>query len=387
MPKIRLLYIITKLELGGAQKQLLSLVASLDKERFEIFLFTAHDGLLMKEALGIEAISVARSRFLDRPLNTIKDILALFEICLYIKKNKIDIVHTHSSKAGIIGRLAAGLAKTKVIIHTVHGWSFNDYQPRLVREFIIWLERLAAFFTYKLIVVSKYDLKIGLQNHIGKEDKCQLISYGIDFSEFNVKDTSIRKELGINEGDLVIGTVACLKPQKSPLDFVRLCLLANQDGKLDAAAGRVKFVLVGDGVLRSRVERLIAKHNLRQSLILTGWRRDIPRILSALDVFALTSLWEGLPIALLEAMAANLPVLATDTGGVAEVVVNGKTGFLTQRQDVFSLSEKLLIMLKDKELRTQMGQNGRDCLRSDFTVENMVKTTQGLYLDTLNCRF
>ena len=104
-------------------------------------------------------------------------------------------------------------------------------------------------------------------------------------------------------------------------------------------------------------------------------------------MFVLTSLWEGLPIAVLEAMAANLPVIATDTGGVAEVVINGKTGFLTKKGDVKSLSEKLLIMLKNKELRKQMGQAARVCLRSEFTVENMVKTTQELYFDTLNCRF
>ena len=129
MHKTNLLYIITKLELGGAQKQLLSLIKGLDKQVYNIFLFTAKDGLLIKEALALDGLILNRSRFLERKINPLKDLLALIEIYGFIKKNRIQIVHTHSSKAGILGRLAAGLAKTKIIIHTVHGWSFHDYQP------------------------------------------------------------------------------------------------------------------------------------------------------------------------------------------------------------------------------------------------------------------
>jgi glycosyltransferase involved in cell wall biosynthesis len=379
VPKINILYIITKLELGGAQKQLLSLIRNLNKDKFNIFLFTARDGLLMDDALAIAGLTVERAHFLERRLNLLKDMLAIVEIYRFIKKNRIDIVHSHSSKAGVIGRLASWLAKVKIIIHTVHGWSFNDYQPCLVRGSIVWLERLLALCTQRLVVVSQYDLAKGRQNHIGNHDRYQLIRYGIDFNEFNLKDADIRKELGINPQDLVIGTVACLKPQKSPEDFLRLCLSINQAKDSPKRGGEVKFILVGDGVLRPQIERLIDKHNLRGSLILTGWRRDIPRILSGMDIFVLTSLWEGLPIAVLEAMAAGLPVVATDTGAVAEVVINGKTGFLTGRRDVRCLAEKLLIILRDDHLRKQMRQNAENSLSCDFSVANMVQATQLLY--------
>ncbi|MCX5702766.1 MAG: glycosyltransferase, partial [Candidatus Omnitrophica bacterium] len=128
---------VTKLELGGAQKQLLSLIAHLNKERFHLFLFVAQEGLLLSEALSIKGITIIKSRCLERAINPIKDLLALIEIYWFIKKNNIEVVHTHSSKAGILGRLAARLARIKVIIHTVHGWSFNDCQPALVRRFFI----------------------------------------------------------------------------------------------------------------------------------------------------------------------------------------------------------------------------------------------------------
>ena len=373
MRLINLLYVITKLELGGAQKQLLSLIRHLDKKRFRLFLFTAEDGLLLPEALSINGLTINKSTSLERPINLLKDLLALIEIYRFIKKNNIEIVHTHSSKAGILGRLAARLAKARVIIHTVHGWSFNDYQPRGKRLFFIWLERLVAQVTDKLIVVSTYDQKKGLVNRIGKENKYSLIRYGIDYTEFCIKDQNIREELGINTNDLVIGMVSCFKPQKSPQDFIRLAFLVKKTSP-DA-----RFLLVGDGILRERIKRLIRKFNLEKQVILTGWRRDIPRILSAIDVFVLTSLWEGLPISVLEAMAASRPVVSTHTGGVAEIIVEGKSGFLVPPKDMNKMSERLIVLLKDKDLRMRMGENARQGLNLNFFLTSMIENNQNLY--------
>src|SRR3989338_2775746 len=320
MNKINLLFVITKLELGGAQKQLLSLIRRLDKDRFNLFLFTSSHGLLVKEAQAIIGLSLYKSKYLERAINHLKDLLALFEIISFIRKNHIEILHTHSSKAGILGRLSARLAKVEVIIHTVHGWSFNDYQPRAERLFFIWLERLSARFSDKLVVVSYYDRQNGLDNNIGKENKYRLIRYGVDYTEFNIKDQNIREELGLNPNDLAVGMIACFKPQKSPRDFIRLAFLTKR------ISPDARFLLVGDGALRKTTEKLIHKFNLEKQIILTGWRRDIPRILSAIDVFVLTSLWEGLPISVLEAMATSKPVITTHTGGVAEIIIEGGAG-------------------------------------------------------------
>ncbi len=373
MQKINILYLITKLELGGAQKQLLSLISGLDKERFGVFLFTAKKGLMLPDAGSIDGLILRRSKWLERPINPFKDILAFFEIYALIKKNNIQIVHTHSSKAGILGRLSAGLAKVKFICHTVHGWSFNDFQPFFLRKIFILLERLSARFTDKLIVVSYCDKQKGLANRIGDPDKFQLIRYGIDYSGFTLRSRDIRKELGIDTEDLTVGMVSCFKPQKAPQDFIRLAFLVKQ------SMPSVKFILVGDGVLRGRIQAAINKFNLQRNVILTGWRRDIHRILSAIDVFALTSLWEGLPITVLEAVASSIPVIATNTGGIEEIIIDGKTGFLVLPHDIQGMSEKLILLLKDADLRRQIARNAKNNLNGDFALTNMVKNYQDLY--------
>lgn len=327
MRKINILYIVTQLELGGAQKQLLSLIRRLKKDHYNLFLFTAQDGLLMEEALSISDLTVHRSRHLKRPIDPFQDLLAMFEITRFIKKNKIDVVHTHSSKAGILGRWAGALAKSKIIIHTVHGWSFNDFQKPFVRRLYKELERFSAKFTDKIIVVSNHDRQKGLDSKIGSDTQYALLRYGIDRAQFGTKDPSIRKELGISRDALVIGTIACFKPQKALEDFVQLASLARQ------VLPRARFLLVGDGVLREKIEKLIAKFNFGTQFILAGWRRDIPSVLSAMDVFVLTSLWEGVPIAALEAMVSEVPVVATHTGGISEIIAEGRTGLLVPCYD------------------------------------------------------
>ncbi|MBL7081157.1 MAG: glycosyltransferase [Candidatus Omnitrophica bacterium] len=187
MQKINLLYVITKLELGGAQKQLLKLIIHLDKRRYNLSLITARDGVLIKDALSIKDLRLIRSRFLERPINPLRDLIALGQIYRFIKRNKIDIVHTHSSKAGILGRWAASFAGTKIIVHTIHGWSFNEYQNYLWRRIAICFEKITALITDQLIVVSSSDLQKGLKNHIGNKDKYKLIRYGIDYKKYTAK--------------------------------------------------------------------------------------------------------------------------------------------------------------------------------------------------------
>jgi glycosyltransferase involved in cell wall biosynthesis len=373
MHEINLLYVITKLELGGAQKQLLSLIKQLDKKKFKPFLFTTKEGLLLSEASAINGLTLKSSISFERALNPLKDLFALIEIYRFIKKNNIKVVHTHSSKAGILGRWAARLAGTEVIIHTVHGWSFNDYQPYLVRLLFVWLEKFTARFTDRIIVVSNHDKRKGIDSGIGQENKYALIRYGIDYAEFGINGQEAKKELGLNESDRLVCMISCFKPQKSPQDFVKLASLVNK------TIPDAKFLLVGDGALRKKVERLTRKLDLQSRVLLSGWRRDIPKILSAIDVFALTSLWEGLPISVLEAMASSKPVVATNTGGVAEVITEGRTGFLVPPKNTAVMSEKLVVLLKDERLRKQMGENARESLNSEFSLSGMVKNSQNLY--------
>ncbi len=373
MRKVNILYVITKLELGGAQKQLWHLIRQLNKERFNIFLFTAAEGLLMDDFLSLEGLTLKKSANLERRINFFKDFLACMEIYRYIKEHNIDIVHTHSSKGGIVGRFAARWARVKWIIHTVHGWSFNDFQSALRRVFFIWLERCAARFTDRLVVVSEHDRAKGLSHRIGDPVQYRRISYGINPDDFLSKDNGAKKGLGLKDTDLAVGMVACFKPQKSPQDFVRLASIMTK--KL----ARLKFILVGDGTLRSGVEKLIRQFDLKDDVILTGWRKDVCDILPALDVLVLTSLWEGVPVCVLEAMAAQKPVVATDTGGVAEIVRDGLTGYLVKPHDMAHMAERLRHLLEDEHLRRDMGSSAKKSLGEDFTVSNMSKNTEALY--------
>lgn len=381
MRKISILYVITKLELGGAQKQLLKLIEHLDQEKFLPFLFTAKDGLLLQEAQSITGLRLKKSRYLGRSINPLKDLLALAEIYLFIKNNKIDIVHTHSSKAGILGRWAARLAQVKIILHTVHGWSFNNYQNLLKQKIFKFLERLCARFSHKLVVVSNFDRDKGLAHHIGKAEKYCLIRYGIDYNEFDSsKYQNFKEKLGIRADYPVVGMISCFKPQKAPQDFIRAALLVNK------VIPQAKFILIGDGILRRNIEKLIKKFGLDGKVILTGWRRDIPTIFSATDIYVLTSLWEGLPITVLEAMRSSLPVVVTNTGGVGEIVKEAETGFLVSPQDNRELARKVIILLKDKNLRESIGKNARARLDSNFKLTNMVNNTELLYEDLIRDR-
>lgn len=376
MPKVNILYCITKLELGGAQKQLLSLISLLDKDRFNVFLFTGREGLLVEETRSLSLAKVKYSYLLKRRIDPIFDLLSFSELYMFIKKNKIDIVHTHSSKAGILGRLAAHCAKVKLIIHTVHGWSFNDCQPKLVKTLYVWLERLTARLTHRLIVVADYDKQKGLGAGIGREAQYCKIRYGIDPDEFCAKAKDRGQIFGIDKDTLVVGTVSCLKPQKSPQDFIKLAAMVTKEFP------NVKFILAGDGRLRRRSEALIKKLKLESKVILAGWRKDIHRVYQAMDVFVLTSLWEGLPVAALEAMASSVPVVATDTGGITEAVNNGYSGFLVLRRDMESMAAKVSLLLREASLRKGMGENA--CKETGkFLLTNMAKDTQGLYLALL----
>lgn len=376
--KINILYVITKLELGGAQKQLLSLVRGLDKEKFNPCIFTAYDGLLVDAARNIPGLRLIRCRFLERTIRPIKDILAFFFLYCFIKNNKIDIVHTHSSKAGILGRLAAKASGVRIIIHTVHGWSFHDYQSRIAYYFYLFLEKFCAHFSSAIIVVSQWDKRQAVRQLAGKQDKYKLIRYALNYEEFkkSTGGSQTRKEFGLSGTDLVVGMIACFKPQKSPLDFIKLAAAIKKDFP------HTKFILVGDGILRKKIYALINKLNLKEQIILTGWRNDIASILSCLDVFALTSLWEGLPIAVLEAMAAGLPVVATETGGISEVVVHGKTGYLVKPHNIGALRDRIKELLMKPYLRKEFAMSAAAILESqEYSLNNMLKNTTQLYLD------
>ncbi|MDP2912344.1 MAG: glycosyltransferase family 4 protein, partial [Candidatus Omnitrophota bacterium] len=370
--------VITKPELGGAQLSTLSLVSNLPKDKYAISVITSSRGILKADFEKLKNIRTYFSPFLIRPINPIVDILAFIHIYSIYRCNGFKIIHTHSSKAGLLGRWAAFFARAPVILHTAHGWPFNDYQPLLVKRFYIFLERIIALFTTKIICVSKKDIETGLKYKIAPLEKFILIRYGISLPEFKKSSSQKehkKKELGINNNDPVVGMISCLKPQKAPLDYVKACI-----DIYDKMPG-VNFLLVGDGVLRKRCKEELAKSGLNGRFIFTGWRRDVADILDIIDVVVLTSKWEGMPIAIIEALSKGKPVVVTDTGGVRELIKYGITGYVTKPGECKETAEMVLRVLKDRVLYNKMSYEARLSIDESFDIAVMVDKIDSLYMN------
>lgn len=376
MPKIKVAHIITQLEMGGAQENTLYTVTHLNPQAYDCFLITGKGGILDKKAiadLGTKAIFVSS---LVRPLHPWNDLVSLFAIYRLCRKEKFDIVHTHSSKAGILGRWAAKLAGVKIIVHTFHGFGFNDFQKPWTRWFFIWAERITAVITAKMVVVSLENTRKALACKIGTPEKYIVIHSGIkvqDYLTLTIDKALARKKIGLAENVPVVGMVACFKPQKAPLDFIRIAQLVKN--KLP----QVKFLLVGDGVLRPAIEALIKKLSLENTVLLLGWRDDVPALIKLMDVCVLTSLWEGLPRVILEAFVSGIPVVATPADGTREVIKEGLTGFLVDFHDLESFAAKITACLEDPEKNKKVIANAAQLVTGSFNIEIMVQEIAHLY--------
>ena len=381
MDKTTVVHIITKLELGGAQQNTLFTVAHLDRNAYSPVLISGIEGILVDEAKQLKDVNIYFLSELVREIKPLKDLKALVKIRRVLKQIRSDvqsskvIVHTHSSKAGIIGRWAARLAGIRLVVHSVHGFSFNDYQPTLVRALYIFLERITARITTAFVTVSGADREEGIRKGIFKKDDVILIRSGIDIEQFgDLPDDriSLRGSLGIDQDAPAVAMIACFKPQKAPLDFVRVAKRVL-DEREDAL-----FYLVGDGLLRPQVEKLIEELNIGDKIVLLGWRRDIPEIMHSIDLLVLTSLWEGLPRVLPQAMASSVPVVATNVNGAPEAIRDGLNGYLLPPGDIAGMAKKIVYLINNPDEARAMGRKGRK-LVEEFDVWKMVKQQEVLY--------
>lgn len=377
----RVLHLITRLELGGAQQNTLFCVEHHDRRRFEVDLVAGSGGALDSAARGIAGAGVLLVPWLRHSIAPWVDLLALLRLRAHFRCRQIDLVHTHSSKAGILGRLAARLAGVRAVVHTVHGWSFNPTQPAWRRRAFTGLERMAAGLTDKLIVVAQHDRERGLALGIGQREQYEVVHSGIDIARFSQTGggrEAIRRALGFEPGHTVVGTVSCLKPQKAPLDFVRAAAAAHaQDPEL-------RFFIAGDGDLRPQIEQLARELGLDGGVLkLLGWRTDVPELLRAMDVFLLTSLFEGLPRVVLQAMAAGVPVVATAVDGTPEVVEDRRTGLLVPAGRPERAAAAILEMARDPTLRQECVRRGRERIDGRFEIREMVQKLDRIYLSLL----
>ena len=368
-------HIITKLELGGAQQNTLFTVSHLDATRFRPILITGEPGVLDQEARALEGVSFHQIPSLVRPIRPLRDALALLLLTTLLRRLKPAIVHTHSSKAGVLGRLAAWAAGVPIIIHTIHGFGFTRYQHALHRWILIASERLVSRLTTRFFCVSEASRRTGIELGLFSPERSTVIRSGVDLAAFRREPAdreAKRRELGCEPGQPLVGMVAPLKPQKAPVDFVRVAKVIHR--KFPGA----RFVLVGDGELRPAVEAEVQRLGLQAVFRLAGWRRNIAEVLHCLDVFVLTSLWEGLPRVYLEALSASVPVVGTRVDGATEVIEDGVNGFLAEPGDIQTLADRVMRLLAEEEERRTMSERGR-ALPGQFDITEMVRQQEQEY--------
>ncbi len=372
---LRVAHIVTQLELGGAQQNTLFTVSHLDPAHYNAVLITGQPGLLDAEARALPGVEFYQVLSLLRPIRPLADLRALWSLTALLRRLKPAIVHTHSSKAGILGRWAARLAGVPIIIHSIHGYGFTRYQHPLLRWLLIQLERATCRVTTRFFAVSEANRRLGIDLGLFAAEHCTVIRSGVDLQalrQTRVNLVAKRRELGLEPGCPIIGMIAPLKPQKAPLDYVRMAALVR-DSRPDA-----RFLLVGDGELRPAVESEVGRLGLSGRFHLTGWRRDIPEIMRCLDVCVLTSLWEGLPRVYLEALASGVPVVGTRVDGAAEVILDGVNGYLLEPGDVPGLAERVLHLLANPDTAARMGAEGQS-LTDEFDIRAMVQRHEREY--------
>ncbi|MFH1176801.1 MAG: glycosyltransferase [Acidobacteriota bacterium] len=381
MTRLRVLHLITMLELGGAQRNTLDTVTLLGRDAFAVGLGFGLGGELDEEAFGLADVALFPIPHLIREVRPLADLAALSEMRRCIRSFRPDIVHTHSSKAGVLGRLAAHLEGVPLVVHSIHGFGFGPHQLAPVRWAFLAAERLAARWTDHFIAVSHRNLDEGARLGLYARERACVIRSGVELTTFRTRrgGPELRRELGIPAAAPLVVQVACFKPQKAPERFVALAELVAQ------RAPEAHFLLVGDGALRGELEAARRAAGLEGRLHLPGWRRDIPAVLDAATVVTLTSRFEGLPRVLVEARAAGVAIAAMAVDGVSEVIENGVNGFLAGPGEVGTLADRVCRLLAEPELRGAFAARGAAGL-DEFARETMVRQQEELYCELARTR-
>jgi glycosyltransferase involved in cell wall biosynthesis len=363
---------------GGTREHILQILRGMDAARFQLSLLCsaerdpgfAQDIEELRRA-GI-AVFVVPMRREIRPL---ADLTALVRIVKHLRRHRYDIVHTHSSKAGFLGRVAAWLCGVRRIYHTPHVYYFQ-WRPRsLAGRFYRFLEWLAGRLTTRVVAVSESQRRIAVRCGVVRPDRIVVIKNGVDASLFQDASArnSKRRELGVGPGELLVGMAGRLEPQKGCEHFIRAAKIVTEQ------LPRVRFVLAGSGHAERRLRALAKELRLDGALTFLGHRADLPQLYQAMDLFALSSLWEGMPYVILEAMASGLAVVATDVPGTRDIVRQGETGFLVPPENEQAIAGRVLTLLRAPRLREEMGNRGRAYVRRFHTRARFLGELTRLY--------
>lgn len=377
MRKIRVAHVITRLCEGGAQENTFRTVQFANKDRFQVDLISGpaagQEGSL-EPAVSAANIEILHVPPLVREIAPIKDLRAMRTLTNLFRENEYDLVHTHTSKAGFLGRWAARRAGTPIVVHTPHGNIFDGYFPSWLTWAFVRLERRAAMWTDRIVELTEGGIDDYLNRGIGQRDQYTAIFSGIDLSYYEDLGSArrrVRKSLGVGPEDVLIGGVGRLEPVKGFTYFIAASEIVAK------AAPNCRFVLAGQGALDGELKAQAAPLGDRFRFL--GQRGDVPELMAALDILVVPSLNEGMGRVILEAGAARTPVVAAAVGGIPEVVEDSKTGVLIPPHSPGPMAEVLIALAREPERVARMGADARAHIVPRFGQERMVMRIESLY--------
>ncbi|MFA6593792.1 MAG: glycosyltransferase family 4 protein [Candidatus Buchananbacteria bacterium] len=382
---MKILYVITQGEIGGAQLYISALARAAAGQNWDVSVAVGENsGNWLSQQINAKNSQFLTLKHLKRAISPLNDILAVFELAKLYRKIKPDIIHLNSSKAGVVGTFAFWFCPRSIrgkLIYTAHGWVFNEPMNPLKRSLYLWLERLTAGTKHRIICVSEYDRQIGINKKIAKPDKLITIHNGVDFPEDYFWDKEIasaelfNRQPIINGQQFILGTIANFYATKGLNYLIDAIKLLNRK----PSALSYKLIIIGEGELRGELERQIKQLELQDDVILAGGKPQAARYLKALDLAVMSSVKEGLPYFILEAMSAGLPIVTTRVGGIPEMIDDGVTGYLAKPRSPESLAEKIKLLADDR-IRKQFGEAGLAKVKKEFGLSEMVEKTFATYL-------
>ena len=371
--KLRVLFIITQSELGGAQQFILQFIGQAQKDAYEFTVAVGTDGnRSLADILVSQNINIATLPLLKRNIRPISDFLAIRQTRNLIDKIKPDTLFLVSSKAGFIGALAAKNSKTRPkVIYRIGGWSFNDPRPAWQKSLWRFLEKLSAPWKDIIILNNTHDLNQAKGIGIKPCEKLVLIHNGLDPYKINfLSKNDARIKLGLSLDKKVIGTIANFYPTKGLENIIETAVKIKRDD--------VMFCIIGDGAGRPNLEKLIRDNNLEEKVILVGRKESASSYLTAFDVFLLPSVKEGFPWAILEAMAAKLPIIATRVGAVPEIIENGVSGYIVESRNPDQIAQHITTLLGSESKAKEMGIQAHQRLIFAFNIESTIHQIEKL---------
>ena len=363
--KIKILQTIRQGKIGGGESHVLDLVQELDKDRYEsvVLSFTKGPMIRRMEELGIKTYVIETEKPFDKSKRKeVSDIL--------IAEN-IDIVHAHGTRANSNTYYSAKSLSIP-IVYTVHGWSFHKGQNFLIKKLRVLGEQFLVGKSTITICVSNSNLQEG--QGLFKIKNAVVIKNGINQQRFNPDNTydDLRGELNIAKDEVLVGYIVRVTMQKDPLTLIRAVSLIDQSIK-------IKFLFVGEGDLLEEAKRLAAELNVGSKIIFLNFRQDVPNVLNAIDIYCLPSLWEGLPIGVLEAMAMRKAIVASDIEANKEIITNKQNGMLVPVKSPGLLAGALTMLAADSELRRTLGINAAKTIADNFNVQKMTRQVEDVY--------